>query len=252
MRQLRVHFLPDAIVPSELAGSSAVVIDVLRASTTIVYALAAGARAVVPCATIASARERAVSLPKGQAILGGERGGLPIEGFALGNSPAEYTSETVGGKTLVLTTTNGTRALLHCASAAEVAIAAFVNLSAVCKWLADRSRVDLVCAGTDGQLTREDALVAGAIVCRLRAGGDWRPNDDAIVAGELWRPIIEQSPPAELRARVVEAMRESLGGQNLIAIGMEHDIELAAEIDRFDIVPRFDSATGEIALNPVH
>src|SRR5205823_10380648 len=138
-----------------------VVIDVLRATTTIVHALAAGAREVVPCLEVEDARRIAAELGKA-AILGGERRGLPIPGFDVGNSPAEYTRQRVGGKTVVFTTTNGTRAMQRCKFASRVLLGAFVNFSAVCRELAVVDHVALVCAGTDGHVTREDTLLAGA------------------------------------------------------------------------------------------
>src|SRR5690606_7749604 len=127
--------------------------DVLRATTTIVEALAAGAASVAPCLTIDDARQRRAELDGGEAILGGERGGRPIEGFDLGNSPAEYTAQRVSGRSVVLTTTNSTKALLHCRAASEILVAGFVNLSVVVERLRDVSRtlaINIVCAGTDG------------------------------------------------------------------------------------------------------
>ena len=112
---LAAHFLPDLVTPEELAGGTVVVIDVLRASTVICHALAAGARAVIPMLEVArSPADRRRAWPAGQAMLGGEREGLPIAGFDLGNSPAEYRPDTVGGRTIVFTTTNGTRAMNRC------------------------------------------------------------------------------------------------------------------------------------------
>ena len=108
---LNVYALSKLVEPAELAGATAVVIDVLRAGTTIVYALAAGAEQVVPCLEVADARAMVEQFPAGTALLGGERQGLPIEGFDLGNSPDEYEPARVAGKTIVLTTTNGTRAM---------------------------------------------------------------------------------------------------------------------------------------------
>src|SRR5687768_3032349 len=121
-RTLDVHFLPELTSPEELAGGVVVVIDVLRASTTITYALAAGARELIPCLEIDDARAAATKLPPAQVVLGGERQGLPIAGFDLGNSPRDYTPERVGGKTVVFTTTNGTKAMLQCRQAARVLI----------------------------------------------------------------------------------------------------------------------------------
>ena len=129
MQSVHVHLLPQLVRPEELAGTTVVVIDMLRATTTIVEALSAGAVAVIPCGEIEEARQCARQRSPA-ALLGGERGGRPIAGFDLGNSPAEYTAERVGGKTVVLTTTNGTRALLHSRQAARVLVAAFANCAA--------------------------------------------------------------------------------------------------------------------------
>ena len=169
VQRLNVHALPEVVTAEDLAGTTAVVIDVLRATTTIVYALAAGARAVVPCLTIEAAHERAAAMAAGTALLAGERGGLAIPGFDLGNSPTEFTPEQVGGKYVVLTTTNGTKALLHCRAAEQVLVAALANLSALCGVLTDCPRVELVCAGTDGHVTEED------LSWPVRLSSGWRP-----------------------------------------------------------------------------
>ena len=166
MRSLNVHFLPSLVDPKELSGCTCVVIDVLRATTTIATALFAGAREVIPCLEIEDARRIAASLPTGSYLLGGERGGKKIDNFQLGNSPAEYTAEVVKDKVVVFTTTNGTRALLACRGAEFVLCGAFVNLSPLCEAIRNRSNIHLVCAGTDGQISREDVLLAGAIVDR--------------------------------------------------------------------------------------
>src|SRR5205807_327556 len=118
--------------PDRLSGATAVVIDVLRATTTIVYALAAGCRQVLPVADLDEARALANSMPAGKVLLGGERGGAPLPDFDLGNSPAEYTAARCRNRALVLTTSNGTRAIVRASAAERVLIAAFVNFSAVC------------------------------------------------------------------------------------------------------------------------
>src|SRR5262245_39532454 len=123
-RQIDVFLLPALVEPAALAGKTAVVIDVLRATTTIVQALATGAKEIVPLQEVDEARRLAEKLGEG-AILGGERGGVLIPGFDLGNSPAEYTAAKVAGKTVVFTTTNGTRALQRCKMAERVLIGAF-------------------------------------------------------------------------------------------------------------------------------
>src|SRR5206468_2766584 len=130
-RSVFVHLTPDLAAPERLAGGVAVVVDVLRATTTIVHALAAGCGSVRPCAEIDEARALADSLPAGKVLLGGERDGKPLPGFDLSNSPRECTPAVCRGRTLVLTTTNGSRALLRAAAAERVLVAAFVNFSAV-------------------------------------------------------------------------------------------------------------------------
>ena len=245
-RTINVHLLPSLVAPEDLAGKIVVVIDVLRATTTIVHALAAGAVEVIPCLEIDEAL-RIAGESVATSIRGGERGGRKIEVFDLGNSPLDYTPAKVGGRSVVFTTTNGTRALMRCRSARRVLIGAFVNFSAVCRALAEEDVIEIVCAGTDGHVTREDTLLAGAIVDELSRGIDSRTlprgeggvqiNDQAEIAADAWRSAIGdltgQSP-------LSTAMRRSRGGRNLIEIGQENDIDIAAQIDKFDIVPELD------------
>jgi len=240
---LPVFALPSLVPSEELADGTAVVIDVLRASTTIIHALEAGAREVVACLEVQEARDLAARLAPGEAVLGGERGGLRIEGFDLGNSPTEYTPECVGNKTVVLTTTNGTRAIRACRPARRTLIGAFVNASALCGELMGEERICLVCAGTDGQYSRDDVLLAGLLVERLcRQGGlIYDLNAQAVTARENW--LASFSVPEALDVpslapeRLAEQLRTSAGGKNLVAIGLEEDILAAAQIDQFVGVP---------------
>lgn len=244
---LNVYALPTLVTPEEMAGDAVVVIDVLRASTTIIHALAAGAKEVLPCLEVDEARTIAAQFPPGEVILGGERGGLAIDGFDLGNSPTDYTPERVAGRTLVFTTTNGTRAMARCKQAAHVFIGAFVNAAAVVECLAGIDRIHLLCAGTEGRMSNDDVLVAGLLVERLQQRGDMmrRLNAQAITAQETWRHAFalpqslgaEPLPPERLAAQ----LRDSLGGQNLVNVGLEADILTAARLDRFDIVPELEA-----------
>jgi 2-phosphosulfolactate phosphatase len=243
--ELQVHFLPHLTTPDDLAGATVVVIDVLRATTTIVHALAAGATLVVPCLEVDEARQIAARLGA-DAVLGGERGGRRINGFHLGNSPAEYTPQTVGGKTVVFTTTNGTRAMLLCARAKRVLLGAFVNLSAVCGAVREEPVVHLLCAGTDGEITREDALFAGAVADELAQGREpasLRLNDQAEIAADAWRTASGNLAAGTL---LTSAFRNSRGGRNLVEIGHEEDLDIAAMIDRFDFVPHLDTQSRHI------
>lgn len=239
----------------ETAGGIAVVIDVLRASTTMVTALASGAAAVWPVADVDEARALAGQLGP-RAILGGERGGVKIEGFALGNSPTEYVRDRVGGHDVVITTTNGTAALAACAAAAETLVGAIVNRRAVAAAVraigAARGlhHAHLVCAGTDGIVTAEDVLAAGAILAAA-AADPAAPTDtlDAAAAQALaaFRQLAAaagETPPEATVAALVAAFRTSPGGANLVDLGMASDLPVCARLDAVPIVPRLDRTTG--------
>lgn len=246
-QDLKVYELPARVAPEDLSGTTAVVIDVLRATTTILYALEAGAREVIPCLEIDDALKIAASLPRAQVVLGGERGGLRIEGFDLGNSPLEYDPPAVAGKTVVMTTTNGTRAMGRCRTAESVLIGAFVNAAALAERLAERERIALVCAGSDEDVTRDDVLFAGLMVERLqrRSRNAYRLNGQAIDAREKWLASLpgpmatdaEKMPPGIL----ADQLRKSLAGQKLVSIGMEDDLYAAAQLDRSCLVPELDA-----------
>lgn len=255
MRALKAHFLPDLTTPDALAGGVVVVIDVLRASTVIVHALAAGAREVIPCLEIEDAQRVAAGLPSGQAVLGGERGGLPIEGFDLGNSPEEYTPEIVAGKTVVFTTTNGTRALQRCREAKRVLVGAFVNASAIIEGLRGEEQIHLLCAGTRGEITREDVFLAGLLAERISSGLDdgAQPaeiNDQLLIARECFRASEIPAEAGDMEELLRRELRRTQGGRNLLAIGLDRDIDAAARVDRFSILPELDVRHWVIAAGP--
>jgi 2-phosphosulfolactate phosphatase len=245
-----VHFLPSLATPEELAGGDVVMIDVLRASTTIVQAISAGAKCVIPCREVEEARGMRETITGEPVVVGGERGGLPIEGFDLGNSPGEYIAEVVRGKTIAFTTTNGTLALMQCRSAAHVFIGAFVNLSAVVKRLTGVRPIHLLCAGTRGRITREDVLCAGALCERLlgTVADTEGINDQARIALSSWRAAVPDQLrcPSSFAPLLAQALLDTQGGRNLTKIGLAHDIYEAAQIDRFHIVPELDLASWRI------
>jgi 2-phosphosulfolactate phosphatase len=252
MTSLKAHFLPALTTPDELAGTTVVVIDVLRATTVIPHALAAGAHEVIPCLEVADAMQAAAKLPQGRAVLGGERGGLKIEGFDLGNSPDEFTPKSVGGKTLVFTTTNGTRAMMHCRQARRVLLGSFVNGSAIVDALAAEDDVRLLCAGTRGEVTREDVLFAGFVAEALfRRIADRAPavevNDQLLIARDCWQALLAAQVGNDLGRSLASTLRATQGGRNLKKLGLEHDIDLAAKIDRFALAPQLDLHTWRIA-----
>jgi 2-phosphosulfolactate phosphatase len=232
-RDVSVSLLPELVSPARLSGGVAVVIDVLRASTTIVHALAAGCSSLRPCLDIEEARRLADQLRAGRVLLAGERNGRPVAGFDLGNSPRHFTPRNCRGVTIVFTTTNGTRALLRAATAARVLVAAFVNYSAVCEQLRHEKRpVCMVCAGNDGDVTLEDTLLAGALVDFLCDLGPVRLNDGARLAWDCF-----ESHGCCLKA----ALELSQGARGLKSLGFTEDVEAAARIDEFALVPELRS-----------
>ncbi len=254
---LQVHLLPSLVSEEQLRGGVAVVIDVLRASTTITQALASRAACVIPTSTVAEAHVVAAEIAevsltptntevsaekraKSGVLLGGERGGLLIPGFDLDNSPLKYSAGVVAGKSVIFTTTNGTQALLKCHLAERVFVGCFSNLHSVISLLASDSRpIHLVCAGTDGIVSTDDALCAGAIATGVWAARNWPKwlGDELRLVMDLF--TCRCQPMRE----VVNTLRESHGGRNLISLGLEADIDRAARWDLFRVVPEFDLAT---------
>ena len=153
--KIEVLWTPAELEQVQVLGSTSVVIDVLRTGTTIAAAIHNGAKAVVPAASTEEAIRIAQSIGRRDVLLCGERGGRPIEGFDLGNSPAEYTAAAVGDRTLVMSTTNGTQTLSAVAGAGLVYVGALVNLTAVAERLVESdSDPLLVCAGRRRRVSR--------------------------------------------------------------------------------------------------
>ncbi len=228
----------------------AVVIDVLRATSVMATALEAGCERIVTCREVAEAKDVA-SQWSPRPLLCGERGCRRIDGFDLGNSPAEYDAARVAGKTLVLTTTNGTRAIDAAANASRVLTASFLNLSAVIDALQETRCLHLVCAGTEGEITAEDALLAGAILieCETRYGAE-TVGDDSVLARQLWRSWFGDCSagdvsPGELSRR----LRETRGGRNLVRLGFEDDLDRCAAVNSLKAVPeRIDHSPATFGL----
>lgn len=262
-QSLQVHLLPSLIEPGSLQDGTAVIIDILRASSTIITALHHGALRVVPCGTPEEALRVKQHSTGGSVLLGGERGGVRIAAFDLGNSPAEYRPDVVTGKTVAFTTTNGTRALLTADSAHEILIGAFLNRQAIVKSLHREHRpTHLICAGTDGVITGEDVLFAGAIVeALLQAAAQdpfvdsaWALNDSAMIALGFWKHLLksdhehnpgmvasEMASPGQTRLSefIQSALKKSRGGENLSRLGYDSDIMLCSQLDTIDTIPRY-------------
>ena len=224
-----VYFAAAEVDPQSLAEKAVVVIDVLRATTTIVEALACGARSILPTTSAEEAVRLAASLGREDTLLCGERKGAQIEGFDLGNSPDEFTSERVMGKRLVMTTTNGTVAFSRAHEAERILACAFTNLGAVADAVRREETLVVLCAGRQGRFSLEDAVCAGHLLLRLGAGpeGEVELND----AGRAVVALAEAITPNPA------FLANTDGGTALADIGLEGDLEACGQLDRHEIVP---------------
>lgn len=234
--RIEVAFGPAALAPGELAGRTVFVVDVLRATTTICAALHAGARGVIPVASSDEALRLAQTLDRSDALLAGERQCQPIPGFALGNSPREMTADRVAGRTIVMTTTNGTGALLATAGAGAVYVAAGVNLSAAAararQALEEKEDFVVLCAARQHAFSLDDAYTAGRLILGAIEGRRFRKglNDGALVAVDLARRYGE---------RFDRPLSICAAGRQLRALGYAEDITHAATMDLHPILPVF-------------
>ena len=217
-----------------LQEKTAVVIDVLRATSVITTALAHGARALYPTVLVEEAQAKAAELhqehPDAQVLLGGERHALRIPGFDLGNSPLEYTPAAVAAAHIVMTTSNGTRALHEAQRAATVFIGCLLNAAAVAAAIRLSDEVVFICSGTADRLDISDCLAAGAIISQLRVAGlNLQLSDLAMVCEEYFQP-------QNYRKRI----RASLHGQRLLELGLVADLDYCCQLNTLDIVPQYD------------
>jgi len=229
-----------ALKERDLSETDCVVIDVLRATSSMATALGNGADGIIPVGEINEALD--LRRQNNGILLAGERDGLRIESsltgevaFDLGNSPREFVREVVEGKTIAMTTTNGTRALRACAAGRSVVAAAFLNLSASCRYLLQSKPVSLivVCGGTFEEAAYEDILCAGALVERMRWDRNCNLSDSALAAERVY-----QSEKGDLLA----GLARSRNGRRLLERpDLKEDVTFCAQCDRFDVVARLGS-----------
>jgi len=247
MPTLEVLFTPaefNALAGRDLTLTVCVVFDVLRATSTMITALANGAEAIIPVAEISEAL--AIRNQRPDVLLAGEREGLRIRAaltgsidFDLGNSPREFTPERVADQTIVMTTTNGTRALRACAGANTVLIGSFLNLAAVADWLRRErpKNLLLVCAGTVEQAAYEDALAAGAL-CDLvwDAYAEGGIADSAVIAREIHRAA---------EGNLLAAVEHARNGRRLLAVPeLRGDVPACLGRDTLPLLARFTDEAG--------
>ena len=228
-----VFFGASSLTSADVHGRVVVVIDVLRASTTIAVALANGARTIIPFDSAQEAITRSKSFERGEYKLAGERRNLMIPGFDLGNSPRDYTREAVEGQTILLTTTNGTGALVAVQAAREVLVGSFVNYSAVSAMARAAARSDsdiaIVAAGHDRHFSLEDTTCAGRFVRSIVKGVPGAElNDGAQVALLLDKKYGSDLP---------RLMAEATHGRTLAEAGFTEDLVLCSTVDAYPVVP---------------
>jgi 2-phosphosulfolactate phosphatase len=220
---------------------TAIVLDVLRATSTIVEALVNGARRVIPVRSVEEAVAKKNEIGRDGALLCGEREAKPIPGFDLGNSPLEMTSDAVSGRALVMTTTNGTPALLSTAGAGVCLIGSLLNVSAVAQRAVERGTdVLIVCAGREGRFALEDAVGAGILVQRIRTIGrvPLRLDDGARAAVAL---------ATRNAGNLTAILQRTAAGRALRRLGRNEDIAYCAQLDVHTAVPVFEQHRIELS-----
>jgi 2-phosphosulfolactate phosphatase len=246
--RLDVVFTPSGITPSEVQGRTVFVIDILRATTAMCAALYHGAKAMIPVANTEEALRLAQTIGSDDVLLAGEKHCVRIPGFQLGNSPLEMTESVVRNKTIIVTTTNGTKALLACQGAGGVYPACAANLTLAgekAREALERDRyIVLVCAGRDGSFSLDDAYCAGRLA--VAALGGRRPrrglNDAALASLDLVRRYGDhwERPLSYSRA-----------GRELIKLGFREDLLDASRLDAYPVLPHFHERRVTLAPVPV-
>jgi 2-phosphosulfolactate phosphatase len=228
---LQVYFTPTEVDELQLRGKNVVVIDVLRAATTIAVALQNGAKEIIPVSSIESAVKISSSLFGDVTIRAGERNGKMIEGFNRGNSPLEFTEETVKGKSIIFLTTNGSVAIVKSRYAKKLFVASFVNISTVVEALKELAdNVIFMCSGQDNHFCLEDAVCAGKIINRLKKilKKNFCLDDAALAAASL---------DTMYGKNVLRMLKQSQHGNDLVQLGFAEDLKVCAEIDAVPVLP---------------
>ncbi|MCK8827807.1 2-phosphosulfolactate phosphatase [Natroniella acetigena] len=208
-------FSANEIKKEEVKDKTVVVIDTLRATSTIITALARGCRKVIPVAEIEEAKKLSRKF-KRECLLAGERQGVKVEGFDLGNSPCDYTTERVADKVIILTTTNGTKCFEPLVETEEILVASLLNIEQVSADLKSKKEVIFCCAGVAGQFALDDFITAGKVLSELVMEVEVTLSDRALVAYQTY---------LQNKNNLAAILKRSQSGRNLISIGKEDDID---------------------------
>ncbi len=227
--KIDLFFTPNEVKEEELNNQAVLVIDVLRASTTIAYALHNGCKEIIPTSSMDAAIELSRKIGRDAALLCGEREGKKIEGFDLGNSPFEYEAEKIKDKTLIFATTNGSKAIVKGAVGPSLIVGSFVNFQTVADYLnSDSKDLSIVCSGKLDQFSVEDAVCGGLYVDFLVKKGVRQLNDAAYAALKLFEAH---------HGNLLRMLRNSSHGQYLIDLGFEKDLHLCSELNSLQVLP---------------
>lgn len=230
--KVEVFLTSSSVTEEDVKGRTVVVIDVLRACSTIATALNNGARSVVPVADMAQAGKIASNLDQQSYLLGGERGGEKIEGYHLGNSPLEYASATVKGRTIIFNTTNGTVAIAQARSAEHLLIGAFLNAGRVVDFIKEAGNdLTIVCAGWRNRVSLEDTLCAGLMLYRLWGGSE--PSSVSDTAHIAYTQYVHD------RGSISAAVARCNHAQWLTAQGHGDDVEYCMQVDALPVLPYY-------------
>ena len=224
MKNLDICLTPDLIHLYDLDGKTAVVVDILRASSCITTALASGVDHIMPFASLEECRDQR----KNGYMIAGERGGQQVPDFDLGNSPLSYMEGNFNGSKIAMTTTNGTVAINKSQKASTILIGSFLNISrTVRELLDDQNDVLIVCAGWKGKVNLEDTLYAGAVADRLSATHHF--SDDAVlIARDLYQKHQDD---------LLDLVKRSSHAKRLAKFNVLEDIEFCLAIDKFEVNP---------------
>jgi 2-phosphosulfolactate phosphatase len=226
VRGLEVCLTPALLPLYNVEDYIVVIIDIFRATSSICYGIENGAEAIIPVSEVeecAAYRERGFNY-----LLAAERNGEVVTGFDFGNSPFAYTAEKVAGKTVVLTTTNGTHALHLSRNAKNIVIGSFLNLTALCNWLKTQDEsILMVCAGWKNNFNLEDTLFAGAVIEQLKGDG-YVLDDPALAANDLFQ--IGKND-------IGQYLSKTSHGERLKKLGIEKDIAFCLQVDIAAAIP---------------
>jgi 2-phosphosulfolactate phosphatase len=239
VRKIELFLVPREIPDAYLKDKLAVIIDVLRACTTISFALRNGAKSAIPAQEVEEATKLLASLDRDSTLLCGERNGLKIKGFDLGNSPLEYSESVVADKALIMASTNGTPAMARASAARAQILCSFVNVGLVAEAIGASKRgtgaksdIAVVCSGQNGKMAIEDVVCGGMLVYLLDGAGlvDLRDgaNDAAVAARDLYLMHSES---------LEKMVRGCTHGRYLESIGFGPDLSVCSKVDSVSILP---------------